>query len=98
MRARGLRPRGVRDASCENDTPGVAFRLSGQRRHSEVRISRLNTRPAPSPVNASPPSLQPATHDSGPAWFATPSLYGSFIHYTSPAFRRTLTPLSPERQ
>ncbi len=47
-------------------------------------LSRLNTRPARSPVNASrSPSRTPA-HDSGPVWVATPSPCDSFIHYTSP--------------
>ncbi len=47
-------------------------------------ISQLNTRPVCTPVNASPaPSRVPA-HDSGPVWFAKPSLYGSFIHYSPP--------------
>jgi hypothetical protein len=31
-----------------------------------VRLSRLNTRPARSPVNASPAPLRASTHDSGP--------------------------------
>ena len=50
---------------------------------SEV-LSRLNTRPARSPVNASRPPLRAAAHDSGPVWVATPSPYDSFIRYTSP--------------
>jgi len=50
---------------------------------SEV-LSRLNTRPAPSPVNASRPPLRAPAHDSGPVWVATPSPCDSFIHYTSP--------------
>jgi len=32
-----------------------------------------------------PPS-RAAPHDSEPAWFAKPSLYETFIHYTSPVF------------
>ncbi len=47
-------------------------------------LSRLNTRPARSPVNVSPPPSWTATHDSGPVWVATPSPYDSFIHNTSP--------------
>ena len=35
-------------------------------------ISRLNTGPARTPVNASPAPLQTPTHDSGPSWVATP--------------------------
>ena len=62
------------------------------RRHDSVgtpksnRISRLNTQPARSPVNASPAPLRPPTHDSGPVWLARPSPYGTFIHYTLPVF------------
>ena len=54
---------------------------SASRRSS---FSRLNTRPAPSPVNASQPPSRATPHDSEPAWFAKPSLYETFIHYTSP--------------
>src|SRR6266571_2511239 len=43
-------------------------------------LSRLNTRPARTPVNAS----RTAAHDSGPAWAANPSPYDSFIRNTSP--------------
>jgi|SRR5581483_577881 len=47
-------------------------------------ISRLNTRPAFPPVNASPSPLRATTHDSGPMWVATPSPYDSFIRCTAP--------------
>ncbi len=47
-------------------------------------LSRLNTRPARSPVNASTPPLRAAPHDSGPVWVASSLPYDSFIHYTSP--------------
>jgi site-specific DNA recombinase len=47
-------------------------------------FSRLNTRPAPSPVNASQPPSRATPHDSEPVWFAKPSLYETFIHNTSP--------------
>src|SRR5262249_17132156 len=43
-------------------------------------LSRLYTRPARPPVNAS----RTAAHDSGPAWAANPSPYDSFIRNTSP--------------
>jgi hypothetical protein len=49
-----------------------------------LSLSRLNTRPARSPVNASPRSLRSAAHDSGPVWVATPSPYDSCIRNTSP--------------
>src|SRR5579863_4846906 len=47
-------------------------------------LTRLNTRPARPPVNASTPPLRAAPHDSGPMWFAIPLSYDFFIHYTSP--------------
>src|ERR1700747_2171202 len=47
-------------------------------------LTRLNTRPARSPVNASTPPLRAAPHDSGPMWVANPLPYDFFISYTSP--------------
>jgi hypothetical protein len=47
---------------------------------SEI-LTRLNTRPAPSPVNASTPPSRAAPHDSGPMWVATPLSCDFFIHY-----------------
>ena len=47
-------------------------------------LTRLNTRPAHSLVNASTPPSRAAPHDSGPLWVATSHSYDSFIHYTSP--------------
>ncbi len=47
-------------------------------------LTRLNTRPARSPVNASSLPLRTAPHDSGPMWVATPHSYDFCIHYTSP--------------
>lgn len=48
-------------------------------------ISRLNTQPARTPVNASVPSLRAVPpHDSGPVQFAIPSLLDSFIPFNSP--------------
>src|SRR5260370_41915163 len=49
-------------------------------------ISQLNTLPACAPVNASIATLRSATHDSGTGWFATPFLYDSFIHYSTPVY------------
>ena len=48
------------------------------------KLTRLNTRPARSLVNASTPPSRAAPHDSGPMWVATSHSYDSFIHYTSP--------------
>ena len=50
------------------------------------RISRLNTWPARTPVNASAAAFLPPPHDSGPVWLATPSPYGSLIHDTLPVY------------
>src|SRR5256885_2542871 len=49
-----------------------------------VVLTRLNTRPARSPVNASTLPLQAAPHDSGPMWVATSHSCDFCIHYTSP--------------
>src|SRR5260370_22297897 len=45
-------------------------------------------RPVLSPVNASAHPLRHAPDDSRSAWFATPSLCDSFIHYAMPVSRR----------
>jgi hypothetical protein len=45
---------------------------------------QLNTWPIRTPVNASALVLLPPPHDPGPVWIATPSPYGTFIHYTLP--------------
>src|SRR5207244_1427197 len=66
--------------------PDVAFPLSGPGRHAEVVISELNGWPACSPVNASPTTLRPSAHDSGPRWIATPFLCGSCIRYSKPVY------------
>ncbi len=55
-------------------------------------ISRLNTRPAHSPVNASPPTSRSTAHDSGPVWLAKPSPYETSIRcYLAGFDRRTDT-------
>ncbi len=63
--------------------PSVAFRDSPARRHSEVPVqqatgsclSRLNTEPAPSPVNAWPAPSRAPPHDSGPLLVANHSTF-----------------------
>src|SRR6266403_4854005 len=66
---------------------GVAFRILEQRRHSDFRpLSRLNTLPACSPVNASRAALRLPAHDSGPGWLATPYLYDSCIRNFTPVY------------
>ena len=49
-------------------------------------ISQLHTLPACAPVNASMATLRFATHDSGSGWFATPFLYDSLIHDSTPVY------------
>jgi hypothetical protein len=61
---------------------GLPLLLTASALRSE--LSRLNTRPARTPVNASPPPLRATAHDSGPVWVAAPSPCDSFIHNTSP--------------
>ena len=56
-------------------------------------ISQLNTLPACTPVNASMAASRPATHDSGPGWIATPFLYDSFIHNSTPVYPGALSNL-----
>ena len=56
-------------------------------------ISQLNTLPALPPVNASMAPLRLATHDSGPGWLATPFLYDSFIHNSTPVCPGALSTL-----
>jgi len=62
-------------------SPGIAFRRGNNVSTLKLSdISRLNTRPARTFVNASPKPLQIPAHDSRPVWIATPSPYDSFIH------------------
>jgi len=80
MRARGLRPRGVhsRLAIATRSVWPSAY-LHGVGTPEWSKISRLDTRPAHSPVNASPLPSRATAHDSGPVWLAKPSPYETFI-------------------
>ena len=49
-------------------------------------ISQLNALPTCVPVNASVVALRLATHDSGSGWVASPFLYDSFIHDSTPVY------------
>jgi hypothetical protein len=71
---------------CLVGMPGVAFRTPLLRRHLEAFLSRLNTRPARTSVNASMTPSRTPPHDSRPLWLAKPSTYDSFIHYTLPVY------------
>jgi hypothetical protein len=59
---------------------------SGHRLRGGVSISRLNTWPIRTPVNASPAPLRTPMHDSEPVRIANPSPYETFIHNTLPVF------------
>ncbi len=69
---------------CLPQTSTASASRSTCRLRGRAYISRLNTRPVRSPVNASSPPSRAAPHDSGPLWFATPSTYETSIHYTLP--------------
>ena len=73
-------PKQTRDGVCV----GVAFRIRALRRRPKRVLSRLNPRPARTPVNASPTASRPPTHDSGSEWFAIPFLCGSCIRSFPP--------------
>ena len=73
-------------ASRASDAVGIAFGTRGRpRRPDSTLLSRLNTQPARTPVNACNLPLRADRHDSGPARVATALPYGSFIH-CSPSF------------
>jgi hypothetical protein len=62
---------------------GLPLLLTASASRSEF-LTRLNTRPARSPVNASTLPLRAAPHDSGPMWVAISHSCDFCIHYTSP--------------
>ena len=87
VRARGLRPRRERTPLALSIRPLLPSASSHHVGSLDFnRITRLHTRPARAPVNASLRPLRSSAHDSGPMWLATPSSYDSFIHDTSPVF------------
>jgi len=88
MHARGLRLRGVRRVlACAHPSvlPSAMMNDVGT---PVAIISQLHTLPALPPVNASMAASRLATHDSGPGWLATPFLYDSFIHNSTPVLSR----------
>ena len=52
----------------------------------ESPLSRLNTQPTTPLTNASPLTSRSVAHGTGPVRQATPSPYGTCIHYSLPAF------------
>ena len=86
MHARGLRLRRVRDRLAMAPAaawPSVTWYDVGT---PDAIISQLNTLPTCAPVNASVVALRLATHDSGSGWVATPFLYDSCIHDSTPVY------------
>jgi hypothetical protein len=72
--ARGLRPRRSGDGLASSARLRVAFHLLYDVGPLRLNLlSRLNTRPMHTPVNASPPPSRVTAHDSGPLWVASPS-------------------------
>ena len=80
-----LRPRRTGASACVGAPAHVAFHVKdrvGVRNRKP--FSRLNGWPMRTPVNASPPPSRATAHDSGPLWFATPSVQWTFTIYSSP--------------
>jgi hypothetical protein len=88
MHARGLRLRGVQRMLAITHPPVLPSTLMNGVGTPVAIISQLNTLPALPPVNASMAASRLDTHDSGPGWLATPFLYDSFIHNSTPVLSR----------
>src|ERR1700704_3879407 len=72
LACQGLRPRGTGRALAiarPAMLPSATRTASASRTRS---LSRLNTWPTNTPVNASSQTSRPDTHDSGPIWLALP--------------------------
>jgi hypothetical protein len=63
-----------RDGARDSAPPLLPSALSSASAPGSKDFSRLSGWPMRSPVNASPSPSQISTHDSGPVWFAGPSL------------------------
>jgi len=74
------RPLPKRSVGC-----GLPLLLRGSASRTKF-ISRLNTQPALSPVNASPTLLRAPPHDSGSSWLARPLTFETFIQYNLPVY------------
>jgi hypothetical protein len=84
----GLRPRRVAGAR-ENAPSNIAFHVVDRVGTREFLLTRLNTWPAHSPTDASPPASRLDTHGLGSMWIALPSLQWTFTTYSLPVSRRT---------
>jgi hypothetical protein len=93
MHAWGLRLRSVRRTLAMAHPPVLPSAIRNDVGTLVAIISQLNTQPACAPVNASMAALRLATHDSGSGWFATPFLYDSLIHDSTPVYPGALSSL-----
>ena len=93
MHAWGLRLRSVRRTLAMAHPPALPSAIRNDVGTLVAIISQLNALPACAPVNASMVALRLATHDSGSGWFATPFLYDSFIHNSTPVYPGALRSL-----
>ena len=85
-RARVLRPRGAGHRLAIAPVSVLPSVLGNAVGAPDKSISRLNSLPMPSPVNACHNPSRGCSHDSGPARLATPSLYETLTHYSLPAY------------
>src|SRR5271155_6093307 len=93
MHAWGLRLRRVRRTLARAHPPVLPSAMRNDVGTLVAIISQLNTLPACAPVNASMAASRLAMHDSGSGWFATPFLYDSFIHDSTPVYPGALRTL-----
>ena len=93
MHAWGLRLRSVLRRLAMASLPVLPSAMLNDVGTLVAIISQLNALPACAPVNASMVALRLATHDSGSGWFATPFLYDSFIHDSTPVYPGALNSL-----
>jgi len=72
---------------CDIGTAGMAFHPVDSVGALKLRyLSWLNSPARTPPVNASRATLRLPAHASGPVWVASPSPYGTSIHYSLPVF------------
>ena len=90
MRAWGLRPRKAGADTRRDASVRVAFPIVAQGRRLECIFFRGSIPSPHVPLSTLRPHPRGCnTHDSGPAWMANPSPYGSFIRNSLPAYRRS---------
>ena len=93
MHAWGLRLRGVLRALAIAQPPVSSSAMRNNGGTPVAIISQLNTPACMCPCHASMAASRLAMHDSGSGWFATPFLYDSSIHYSTPVYPGALRSL-----